>query len=123
MFLTLCCWPDAQETKAAHEALVGALRREEAARRDTKRLQEELAGLKDLLDQKEQDVQRTRMIIRLKDARLEVLLRLPMDLAGSDMSCRSLKLLDQRAREGMSAGHFIGQPQMVTSTCHRQIGL
>lgn len=61
-----------QETKAAHEALVGALRREEAARQDAKRLQAELAGLKDLLDEKEQDVQRTRMIIRLKDARLEV---------------------------------------------------
>ncbi len=51
---------------------MGALRREEAARRDSKRLQEELEGLKDLLEQKEQDVQRTRMIIRLKDARLEV---------------------------------------------------
>ena len=51
---------------------MGALRREEAARRDAKRLQGELAGLKDLLDEKEQDVQRTRMIIRLKDARLEV---------------------------------------------------
>lgn len=51
---------------------MGALRREEAARRDGRRLQGELAGLKDLLDEKEQDVQRTRMIIRLKDARLEV---------------------------------------------------
>ena len=61
-----------QETKAAHEALVGALRREETARQESRRLEAELMGLKELLDQKEQDVQRSRMIIRLKDARLEV---------------------------------------------------
>ncbi|KAK9837355.1 hypothetical protein WJX84_008444 [Apatococcus fuscideae] len=79
-----------QETKAAHEALVGALRREETARQESRRLEAELMGLKELLDQKEQDVQRSRMIIRLKDARLESS-RMGGDGGGNNEELQALK--------------------------------
>ena len=65
--------------QAGHAALVGALRREEAASRSIKRLEGELEGVRDVLRQRDMDAQRTKMIIRLKEdkiARLQV--RLPV---------------------------------------------
>ena len=61
--------------QAGHAALVGALRREEAASRSIKRLERDVEALQDLLKQRDMDAQRTKMIIRLKEdkvARLQV---------------------------------------------------
>lgn len=61
--------------QSGHAALVGALRREEAAARCVARLTAELEAVKDVVKQREMDGQRTKMIIRLKEdkiARLQV---------------------------------------------------
>lgn len=61
--------------QGGHAALVGALRREEAAARSIKRLERELKAVQDVLKQRDMDAQRTKMIIRLKEdkiARLQV---------------------------------------------------
>lgn len=62
-------------SQSGHTALVGALRREDAAARTVKALQAELETMQDLVKQREMDAQRTKMIIRLKEdkiARLQV---------------------------------------------------
>ena len=51
-------------------ALVGALRREEAASRSIKRLESELEAIKDVLKARDMDAQRTKMIIRLKEDKI-----------------------------------------------------
>ncbi|CAK0736757.1 hypothetical protein CVIRNUC_000798 [Coccomyxa viridis] len=55
---------------AGHAALVGALRREEAASRSIKRLERDVEALQDLLKQRDMDAQRTKMIIRLKEDKI-----------------------------------------------------
>ena len=63
-------------------ALVGALRREEAASRSIKRLESELEAIKDVLKARDMDAQRTKMIIRLKEdkiARLQACTPCPFD--------------------------------------------
>ncbi len=67
--------------QGGHAALVGALRREEAASRSIKRLEGELEGVRDVLRQRDMDAQRTKMIIRLKEdkiARLQACLYLAL---------------------------------------------
>ena len=56
--------------QGGHAALVGALRREEAASRSIKRLEGELEGVRDVLRQRDMDAQRTKMIIRLKEDKI-----------------------------------------------------
>ncbi len=61
--------------QSGHAALVGALRREEAAARCVARLARELEAQREVTKQREMDAQRTKMIIRLKEdkiARLQV---------------------------------------------------
>lgn len=63
--------------QGGHAALVGALRREEAAARAIGRLEKDLVALQEVLRQRDMDAQRTKMILRLKEdkiARLQVLL-------------------------------------------------
>ncbi|KAK9808845.1 hypothetical protein WJX72_004842 [[Myrmecia] bisecta] len=57
-------------TQTDHAALMGALRREEVAVKQAQRLQSELAATHELLKEREMDIQRTKMIIRLKDGRV-----------------------------------------------------
>ncbi|KAK9813839.1 hypothetical protein WJX73_001399 [Symbiochloris irregularis] len=68
--------PGAQgTTHSSHQALVGALRREQGAVVHVKRLQGELDGLQDVLRRRDMDLQRLKMIIKLKEdkiARLQV---------------------------------------------------
>ena len=56
--------------QGGHAALVGALRREEAASRSIRRLDGELEGVRDVLRQRDMDAQRTKMIIRLKEDKI-----------------------------------------------------
>lgn len=56
--------------QGGHAALVGALRREEAASRSIRRLEGELEGVRDVLRQRDMDAQRTKMIIRLKEDKI-----------------------------------------------------
>ncbi len=67
--------------QAGHAALVGALRREEAASRSIKRLERDVEALQDLLKQRDMDAQRTKMIIRLKEDKIARL------QARRDMQC------------------------------------
>jgi hypothetical protein len=56
-------------------ALTGALRREDNNQRECRRLQRELEALQGLLQERDADLQRLRMVIKLKEglvARLEV---------------------------------------------------
>ena len=55
---------------ASQKALVAALTREERACRHVASLQEELAALQGLVDAKEADLQRTKMMLRLKESRI-----------------------------------------------------
>lgn len=67
--------------QSGHAALVGALRREEAAARCVARLTRELEAVREVIKQREMDAQRTKMIIRLKEdkiARLQVELHSPL---------------------------------------------
>ena len=55
---------------ASQKALVAALTREERACRQVVSLQEELGALQGLVDAKESDLQRTKMMLRLKESRI-----------------------------------------------------
>ncbi|KAK9915787.1 hypothetical protein WJX75_004111 [Coccomyxa subellipsoidea] len=55
---------------SGHAALVGALRREEAAARCVARLTRELEAVREVIKQREMDAQRTKMIIRLKEDKI-----------------------------------------------------
>ncbi len=55
---------------ASQRALVAALSREERACRQVSSLQEELMALQGLVDAKESDLQRTKMMLRLKESRI-----------------------------------------------------
>ena len=54
----------------AKKALIAALKREERACQDAANLREELDALKEVLDAKESDLQRTKMMLRLKESRI-----------------------------------------------------
>ena len=54
----------------AKKALIAALKREERACQDATNLREELEALKELVDAKESDLQRTKMMLRLKESRI-----------------------------------------------------
>ncbi|PRW34071.1 phragmoplast orienting kinesin 2 [Chlorella sorokiniana] len=58
------------EGMGRRQALISALRREDAAVKDVKRLEAELEGMRGLLKAKDSDLQRTVMMMKLKESRL-----------------------------------------------------
>ncbi len=60
----------AEEETGSRKALVAALRREEDMCRKVTSIQEELGVLQELVDAKEADLQRTKMMLRLKESRI-----------------------------------------------------
>eukprot|EP00889_Picochlorum_renovo_P004488 jgi/Picre1/31518/NNA_006870.t1 len=61
---------EAVEEDGSRKALVAALRREEDMCRKVASIQEELVLLQELVDAKEADLQRTKMMLRLKESRI-----------------------------------------------------
>ena len=60
----------AAASQAARKALVGALRREDNAVKQVRRLEGQIKGMKELVQSLQQDVQRGQMMMKLKDSRL-----------------------------------------------------
>lgn len=62
--------PTKEEENGAHKALRAALAREEHVSSQVASLQEEISALQSLADAKEADLQRTKMMLRLKESRI-----------------------------------------------------
>eukprot|EP00887_Chlorella_sp_A99_P003515 scaffold7.g3515.t1 len=81
---------------AARRALVGALRREDGAVKQVRRLEAEMAGLKDLVATLQADVQRGQMMLKLRDSRLARLQgggQQQQGGGGDDLAAQELALL------------------------------
>lgn len=66
----VCLKEESVEEDGSRKALVAALRREEDMCRKVASIQEELVLLQELVDAKEADLQRTKMMLRLKESRI-----------------------------------------------------